>query len=350
MNISLSTILLIIGGLLLSGCGDSSDDSDSGQVCTTKYKTEYVTHETSAEQSFTHSGNILLGTDTSCGEHLQVGTPKVSDQLLCRDAFAVGYNYSNKSADWVYYSLTDLSVNGYYPRSDYFVSDKELPEYARSIPEDYYNSGYDRGHLAPAATIDYSEKSMQQSFLMSNIIPQNSTLNRGLWAQIEGWVRDCAVEKQNLQVFTGTITNTDSPTISGDVKVPEYLYKIIVKLESPSQAIAFLVPNTAPTSSGFKEYITNIETIESLTDSSFLNNLNVDIASKLRGMTSEICEIDGYDGDIILTTTETIQTAYEDCASNGTCCKVCTTGKACGDSCISKSKTCNKTGGCACNG
>lgn len=34
----------------------------------------------------------------------------------------------------------------------------------------------------------------------------------------------------------------------------------------------------------------------------------------------------------------------------GPCCKVCTTGKACGDSCISRDKTCQVGSGCACNG
>lgn len=32
------------------------------------------------------------------------------------------------------------------------------------------------------------------------------------------------------------------------------------------------------------------------------------------------------------------------------CCKVCTKGKACGNSCISKEKTCHQPKGCACNG
>lgn len=346
MSKLLSVISLITWVILLSGCGGD----DSGQTCTTKYRTEIITTYTSTEQSVNYSGSVLINTDSSCGEHLQLGIPKESNQLLCRDAFALGYNYNNKIADWVSYSITDISVNGYYPRSDNFVSDKDLPEYARADSDDYSNSGYDRGHLAPAATIDYSEHSMQQSFLMSNVVPQNSTLNRGLWAKIEEWVRDCAIEKQNLQIYTGTITNTNSATINDSVKVPDYLYKIIVKLESPAQSIAFLVPNEAPSSSDFKQYITNIEKIESMTNSSFLDNLSGDIASRLRNMTSEICEIDNYEGSVITTEHETIKTPYEDCSGSGTCCKVCKTGKACGDSCISKSKTCHQSSGCACNG
>ena len=38
------------------------------------------------------------------------------------------------------------------------------------------------------------------------------------------------------------------------------------------------------------------------------------------------------------------------CDSNGGCCRVCQTGKACGDSCISRSETCRVGSGCACNG
>lgn len=32
------------------------------------------------------------------------------------------------------------------------------------------------------------------------------------------------------------------------------------------------------------------------------------------------------------------------------CCKVCSKGKACGDTCISKEKTCEEPRGCACDG
>jgi hypothetical protein len=32
------------------------------------------------------------------------------------------------------------------------------------------------------------------------------------------------------------------------------------------------------------------------------------------------------------------------------CCKVCSKGKACGDSCISRDKQCHKGVGCACDG
>lgn len=109
----------------------------------------------------------------TCGKHLDVGLPSDQpDQVLCRDGYAVGYNFQTKNADWVAYHITAESVNASYKRSNSFKEDSELPDYARSTLADYSGSGYDRGHLAPSATMDFSQDSMKQSFLMSNMSPQ----------------------------------------------------------------------------------------------------------------------------------------------------------------------------------
>lgn len=46
----------------------------------------------------------------------------------------------------------------------------------------------------------------------------------------------------------------------------------------------------------------------------------------------------------------TIPTAMESQPQRRSCCKICTTGKACGNSCISRRYNCHQPPGCACNG
>ncbi|EXJ49881.1 nuclease C1, partial [Vibrio parahaemolyticus VPTS-2010_2] len=97
----------------------------------------------------------------TCGQHLDKGIPSSdSDQFLCRDGYAVGYNYNTKNADWVAYHITAESVNITNKRSNAFQEDTEMPDYARSTLADYKGSGYDRGHLAPSATMDFTQESM----------------------------------------------------------------------------------------------------------------------------------------------------------------------------------------------
>lgn len=113
----------------------------------------------------------------SCNGHVVFGVPGTADQLLCREGYAVGYDYDRKVALWVAYHLTKESVEQKYKRSNRFKEDEEIPEVHRSTLGDYKGTGYDRGHMAPAATVDFSETSMQESFLLTNMAPQLPGLN-----------------------------------------------------------------------------------------------------------------------------------------------------------------------------
>ncbi|WP_299804950.1 DNA/RNA non-specific endonuclease [uncultured Shewanella sp.] len=342
--------LFIFVLLYASGCSDNGEQSQ----CVTKYRSETSFISTLIEQEIQYTQELVSDKSLLCHPNLFLGTPYDSDQLLCREGFALGYNYTDKIADWTAYKLTPESVTASFPRTDVFTIDSEVPTYAQSAPNDYQNTDLDRGHLAPAATIDFSELSVTESFYMSNIVPQHLSLNRGLWANLEQWVRDCTVEVEELFVYTGVINSSKDEVIGDGVHVPESMYKVIIKPRSPAQSIAFLIPNIDPGEAQLSEYITDLNSIEKLTGANFLQNVRDDIASQLRFMTSEICEIDSYDGRIENFETVTVETPYEDCSGTNSsqssqCCKVCSVGKACGDTCINSSYSCSVPSGCACN-
>jgi endonuclease G len=71
------------------------------------------------------------------------------------------------------------------------------------LPSDYTNSGFDRGHLAPAGDMKWSETAMDESFLMSNISPQKPAFNRGIWKKLEEKIRSWAIENDSIIVVTG---------------------------------------------------------------------------------------------------------------------------------------------------
>ncbi|EGQ8243830.1 DNA/RNA non-specific endonuclease [Vibrio parahaemolyticus] len=199
----------------------------------------------------------------TCGQHLDKGIPSSnSDQFLCRDGYAVGYNYNTKNADWVAYHITAESVNITNKRSNAFQEDTEMPDYARSTLADYKGSGYDRGHLAPSATMDFTQESMKQSFLMSNMSPQLPGFNRVGWRVLEEHVRDLA------NVVTGPIYQGNEGTIGNGVVIPSAFYKVILD-PSFDEAIAFIVPHRDVSSSELANFITTIDEVERQTGLDF---------------------------------------------------------------------------------
>ncbi|ELY1989245.1 DNA/RNA non-specific endonuclease [Vibrio harveyi] len=205
----------------------------------------------------------------TCGQHLDKGMPSTNnDQFLCRDGYAVGYNYDTKNADWVAYHITAESVNITNKRSNSFKEDTEMPDYARSTLADYKGSGYDRGHLAPSATMDFTRESMKQSFLMSNMSPQLPGFNRVGWRVLEEHVRDLANEYNELYVVTGPIYQGNEGTIGNGVVIPSAFYKVILD-PSFDEAIAFIVPHRDVSSSELANFITTIDEVERQTGLDF---------------------------------------------------------------------------------
>ncbi|MCG9575575.1 DNA/RNA non-specific endonuclease [Vibrio tubiashii] len=207
----------------------------------------------------------------TCGKHLDVGLPSEQpDQVLCRDGYAVGYNFQTKNADWVAYHITAESVNASFKRSNSFKEDSELPDYARSTLADYSGSGYDRGHLAPSATMDFSQDSMKQSFLMSNMSPQLPGFNRVGWRILEEHVRDLANEYNELYVVTGPIYQGNESTIGNNVIIPSAFYKVILD-PAFNEAIAFIVPHRDVSSSELASFVTTIDAVEQQTGLDFFS-------------------------------------------------------------------------------
>lgn len=224
----------------------------------------------------------------TCGEHLVKGMPSNnSDQVLCRTGYAVGYNYQTKNADWVAYHVTKESVNAKFKRSNNFKVDAELPEYAQSTLSDYSKSGYDRGHLAPSAAMDFSQESMQESFLLSNMSPQLPGFNRVGWRLLEEHVRDLANEYHELYVVTGPIYEGNEASIGNGVVIPSAFYKVILD-PYYNDAIAFIVPHRDVSGSELVDFVTTIDDVEERTNLDFFSNTNDDIENSMESMLWEM--------------------------------------------------------------
>lgn len=205
-------------------------------------------------------------------DNLALGIPGKADTIIDREGYALGYIELHEQPAWVIYKLSAEEVqNKVAKRSDQFRADPEILT-GSATPEDYRKSGYDRGHLAPAADMAWSKKAMSESFYMSNMSPQVPAFNRGIWAKLEAQVCAFAVAEKEIYVATGAILpNAPSITIGANrVTVPTHYYKIIYDLTPPCKMIGFILPN-AKGDRSLQDFVVTVDAVESVTGLDFFS-------------------------------------------------------------------------------
>lgn len=207
------------------------------------------------------------------------GTP---EQILERTGYVASYNKATLLPNWVAWHLTAERTEGSAKRSGVdFAEDTEVPE-PRATDWDYYNSGYDRGHMCPAADNKWSKKAMEESFLFTNMCPQNGNLNRGDWNEMEMACRKWAKKYGDLYIVCGPILYKGKHKTIGKNKVvvPEAFFKVVLRTGYDPQAIGFIYKNTSgnrPKDS----YVNTVDEVERITGIDFFPSLPDDVEKKV---------------------------------------------------------------------
>ncbi|MFM7466471.1 MAG: DNA/RNA non-specific endonuclease [Crocinitomicaceae bacterium] len=212
---------------------------------------------------------IFIFGQTHAQHYLPVGCkhpefPKIRDHetVTLHSGYSLVYNEKHEQASWVAYILTKKETQGTAKRGDRFIEDPNIST-GSATNADYSKSGYDRGHLAPAADMKWSEKVMAESFFFSNMSPQVPSFNRGIWKKLEEKVRDWAICYDSVLVITGPILENGLPTIGkNEVSIPKYYYKALIDYKhEKSKAIAFIIPNSG-SKDPLKKFICSIDELE----------------------------------------------------------------------------------------
>ncbi len=203
------------------------------------------------------------------------------NQIITYSQFTLSYNEEHEQADWVAYELTDEEVAMKQERCDCFKSDKNVTTKSAS-KSDYGSTGFDLGHLSPAADNNLSELANEESFRMSNISPQLPGFNRGIWKSLEAWTRDKATLYGSVYVVTGPVFVNNLGVIGkNDVTIPGYYYKILLREEdSKMYSIAFLVPHIG-LSGDIQHYTVTVNTLETITGIDFFPELNNSVENRI---------------------------------------------------------------------
>lgn len=242
-----------------------------------KYQKEGVpiwpkqTEETTTSQTLSH-GELEIPI-------MQLST---GGQVIKRTGYTLSYNADYKTPQWVAWELTREETQGEERRTDQFLPDPDVRG-AKAYTGDYTHSGYDRGHMAPAADMKWNRKAMEESFYLSNICPQNPNLNRGDWNDLEEKARQWAWRFDKIYITCGPIYDNKNPKRLGKNKVgvPDAFYKVILINDKKNpKAIGFIFPNRA-SHQLLTQYIVTVDSVEKRTGIDFFPALPDEIENRI---------------------------------------------------------------------
>ncbi len=273
MVVKVGVFAAVLGGLLwffgMLGGGDTS-------ISDAMDKAEEVLGNTS-EGNDNSKSNQNTGADSdfdaepNVEPNASIYPSSTTGQVISHEFYTLSYSEKHEQAEWVAYQLTRESLQvPNVDRSNNFRPDPKVSK-ASASGRDYASTGYERGHLAPAADMAFSETAMSESFLMSNMSPQISNFNGGIWRELEETVRDWAYRFGHVYVVTGPVLTRGIREKIGDnkVSVPDLFYKVILDYSgSEHKAIAFLMPNEV-SDKPITDFAVSIDQVEEITGIDF---------------------------------------------------------------------------------
>lgn len=220
-----------------------------------------------------HSG-ALPGQSGAYGDLLKVvDTFNRPDTRLKYKAMDISFNADDHIPNWVAWELLGSETDGEIPRARSFSHDDNVAGCAWR--EDYVNSGYDRGHMAPAGDMKWDREAMRESFLLTNVAPQCHALNGGSWKTVEELCRKWAVSDSAIIIVCGPVPGETPIERIGEsrVSVPRRFFKVVLSpYVRPARAIGFVMRNSDDRQCASKCYV-SVDEVERLTGYDFFSEL-----------------------------------------------------------------------------
>lgn len=275
--ITIIVLIPILYGIYLYCRQNPPQKVDEPQTTTVVAKQTEASKQKDASNRTSVSNRIPSSKDLEIPTLL---TPR-QQQIIRHTGYTVSYNKDTKLPNWVSYELTRAETKGKEKRSNRFIADP-LVKGAIATNADYTRSGYDKGHMAPAADMKWSPVAMNESFYFSNMCPQHPQLNRRGWKKLEDKIRDWAVADSAIIIICGPVIKKQPKTIGKNkVVVPQQFFKVILSpFVKPMRAIGFLF-NNEQSVDPLSAYVVTVDSIERLTNMDFFSLLPDEIENKI---------------------------------------------------------------------
>lgn len=184
--------------------------------------------------------------------------------VLANSAFLVGYDDKRENPAWVAYRVPAKVVLTKLPELKHFDTDSRTTSLVTH--DDFTNTGFDRGHMAPNLAIAsrFGKEAQAETYVMSNVVPQKPDLNQGPWRLLEETVATkTAPATGEVWVVTGPIYDNQPQHLKAGNEIPDAFFKVIVD-ETPSglRLQAFILPQSAPRKADYRAYRTSVDDVE----------------------------------------------------------------------------------------
>ena len=232
-------------------------------------------NKTPAPQQPTVDVKPVKGKPSFNASALELPSFAASETIIPHIGYALSYNHQTLTPKWVAYELTAEEVNGQVPRSNCYAEDPDLKGRQATL-DDYRGSGWDRGHLAPAADMKWSPQAMDESFYLTNMCPQNQTFNGGSWETTEKMGRRIATQYGKVYIVSGPVyAGNQFGTIgTNKVAVPDAFFKaFLIEVDGSYSAIGFLMQNI-PEHQNLKASSMSVDSLESIIGLDLFHNLD----------------------------------------------------------------------------
>jgi len=226
----------------------------------------------------------------SATDNLPLGNPSGASQdlanrnnyLIARNAYSLSYNNDRGTANWVAWKITADDLGEALPRPD-FRPDPDLPfGFRKVLPSDYSGSGFDRGHMSASADRFGDSERNEQTFFMTNIVPQTKDLNQFPWQKFESYTRTLVRKGYDVYAIAGVLG--DKGKIKKRVTVPATCWKILYivprggdpSVSGSAKVIAVEMPNdNGIAHERWIKYKTSVRDLERKTGYDFFSSLPV---------------------------------------------------------------------------
>ena len=196
---------------------------------------------------------------------LEIPEYQAGEDIVAHTGYTASYNHQTLVPDWVAWELTEEEVRGTLG-GQYSFSRDPVVRNPKASREDYANSGWDKGHMAPRADMKWSLKALEESYYFTNICPQDHSMNAGTWRRIEEMTRAAAFRWGVVYVVCGPLFTEHRHGTIGEarVQVPDAFFKALaVRTENGFSTVGFVVDNSNQTRAP-QQYAVCVDSVEAL--------------------------------------------------------------------------------------
>jgi len=228
-----------------------------------------------------------LSRHTTLGIPSPASTTDANNFLSVKSGYVVSYNGSRKVPNWVSWELNTSYLGSTARQDDFRVDDTFPASEPQASLADYSGSGYDRGHMCPSADRTLTVAANQQTFFLTNMVPQAANNNQGPWAVMENDLRAIARTGKELFIISGGTFSASSNRIGSGVVVPDQTFKVVVVLDAVGQGpssvttstrvIGVMMPNEnnqISRTADWHSFRVSVDAIEAATGDNFLSDVD----------------------------------------------------------------------------